>query len=58
LPTTLSDLGITDITREKLMKVAVLACAEGETIHNMPFEVSPDSVYSAMVVADKLGKTY
>ncbi len=55
LPTTLSDLGIVDVTEEKLMKVATAACAPGETIHNMPFPVTPMDVYGAILVADKLG---
>lgn len=55
LPTCLKDLGITEVTPEKIMAVAKAACAEGETIHNMPFEVTPESVYAAILVADKLG---
>lgn len=37
LPTCLKDLGIMNPTPERLMEVAKTACAEGETIHNMPF---------------------
>lgn len=55
LPTCLKDLGITEPTPEKIMAVAKAACAEGETIHNMPFPVTPESVYAAIMVADKLG---
>jgi len=55
LPTTLEQLGLKSVTPEKLMAVAEAACAEGETIHNMPFKVTPDMVYSAIIVADKLG---
>jgi len=55
LPTTLSDLGIVDVTEEKLMRVATAACAPGETIHNMPFPVTPADVYGAILVADRLG---
>ncbi|MEG0310580.1 MAG: glycerol dehydrogenase, partial [Eubacterium sp.] len=29
-----------------------------ESIHNMPFEVTADSVYSAIMVADALGKDF
>jgi glycerol dehydrogenase len=56
LPTCLRDLGIVEVTREKIMAVAKATCAEGETIHNMPFEVTPESVYAAILVADKLGQ--
>jgi len=55
LPTTLSQLGIKEATNEKLMEVAKAGCVEGETIHNMPFKVTPEQVLSAIIVADKLG---
>ena len=55
LPTTLAELGITDVTKEKLMPVAEGACAEDETIHNMPFAVTPEMVLAALLTADKLG---
>lgn len=55
LPTCLKDLGISEITKDKLMKVAQAACSEGETIHNMPFPVTPEDVYAAILVADRLG---
>lgn len=55
LPTQLSDLGIHEKTPEKIMAVANLACADGETIHNMPFKVTPADVYAAIVTADLLG---
>ena len=54
LPTKLSDIGIKKIDPAKIMEVAKAACAEGETIHNMPFPVTPEIVYSAILVADKL----
>lgn len=56
LPTTLGQLGITDATKEKVMAVAEASCAEGETIHNMPFKVTPDDVFAAILVADQMGK--
>jgi len=34
LPTTLDEIGISDISERKLLKVAEGACAEGETIYN------------------------
>ncbi len=33
------------------MEVAELSCAEGETIYNMPFEVTPQDVYAAILTA-------
>lgn len=56
LPTNLGDLGVKEINKEKLMEVARLSTAEGETIHNMPFTVTADDVYSAILTADLLGK--
>lgn len=55
LPTCLADLGVTEVTAEKVMKVAIGATAEGETIHNMPFPVTADMVCAAILAADKLG---
>ncbi len=55
LPTSLKDLGVTEVTPEKIMKVASAACAEGETIHNMPFVVTAEDVYAAIMTADQLG---
>ena len=40
------------------MEVARLACADGDTLHNMPFPVTPESVYAAILAADELGKLY
>lgn len=58
LPMTLEDLGIKKIDHEKLYEAATLACAETDTAHNMPFEVTPDTVYNAMLAADAIGHTY
>ncbi|SHI66184.1 glycerol dehydrogenase [Lutispora thermophila] len=58
LPTTLRELNVTDKSKEKLMKVAELSCAETETIHCMPFEVTPEDVYAAILTADALGENY
>lgn len=56
LPTTLAGLNIKEVSNEKLMEVAKLSCVEGETIHNMPFKVTPKDVYAAILTADALGK--
>ena len=55
LPTCLKDLGVLEVTKEKIMAVATTSTAEGESIYNMPFPVSVDSVYAAILAADKLG---
>ncbi len=56
LPTTLADIGLEDISDDELMKVAEATCAEGETIHNEPIPVTPDSVKFALKTADEEGR--
>ena len=56
LPVTLAELGIKEVNPEQIMEVARLACAPGDTIHNMPFDVTPDDVYAAIMGADALGR--
>lgn len=56
LPTCLKDLGIVDVTEEKIMAVATASTAPNETIHNMPFPVAAKDVYAAILTADKLGQ--
>ncbi|MGI5893399.1 MAG: glycerol dehydrogenase [Candidatus Merdivicinus sp.] len=58
LPTTLCDLGIHELKKEQLMEVARLACADTDTLGNMPFAVTPESVYAAIVGADAIGHYY
>ncbi len=58
LPVTFAELGITDVTDEKLMAVASAACAEGDTLHNMPFEVTPEKVVAALKAADAYGRYF
>ncbi len=55
LPTTFKDLGIDQVSDEKLLEAATASCAETDTMGNMPFDVTPVQVLSAMKVADKLG---
>ena len=56
LPTTLDELGMGSVSKERLYEVAKASTAEGETIHNMPFKVTADDVFAAILVADELGK--
>lgn len=58
LPVTLADFGVTEVTQEKIMKVAQAACAPEETIHNQPFKVTPEIVYAAILAADNLGRDF
>lgn len=56
LPITLAEMGIKEIKPDDIMAVAKAATAPGETIYNMPFEVTAESVYAAILAADALGK--
>ena len=58
LPLTLADLGLKEFKEAEWRQVAELSCAEGETIHNEPFKVTPDMVYDAIVAADQLLQQY
>lgn len=58
LPTCLKELGVTNLDDERLMKVAEASCAEGETIKNMPFAVTPEAVAAAIRTADIIGSAF
>ena len=58
LPVTLQELGIKEMVSEKIRKVAEAACVETESINNMPFEVTSESVYAAIMTADAFGRQY
>ncbi len=55
LPVTLEELGIGDISSEKLMDLAEAFCAPEQITHNHAFTITPFDLYSAMVAADTLG---
>ena len=55
LPVCLEDIGVHDIG-DRLMEVANKACIPDESIHFMPFPVTPESVAAAILAADKLGR--
>lgn len=55
LPVTLKEIGIKDVTEEKIRKVAEVATVDGESTHNMPFDVTTDDVYNAILGADAIG---
>ncbi|SFI36714.1 glycerol 2-dehydrogenase (NAD+) [Tindallia magadiensis] len=58
LPTTLKGLGIHEINKEELMQVAEIACGPNDTMGNMPFTVTPQMLYDAILATDALGKRY
>ncbi|CAF3179200.1 unnamed protein product [Rotaria sp. Silwood2] len=58
LPVTLKDIHLENATDEDFYKIAVVATAEHETIHNMPFKVTPDDVATAFKGVDAYVKNY
>ena len=56
LPVTLKEIGITDPSEEKILRVAEVACAPTDTAVNMPFEINAQMVKNAIFAADALGK--
>jgi glycerol dehydrogenase len=58
LPITLTEIGLTELSKETLQTIARRATAEGETIHNEPFEVREDMVADALLAADAIGRAW
>jgi glycerol dehydrogenase len=58
LPITLAGIGLNALTRDRLDPIARRATAPGETIHNEPFEVTPDMVADAILAADAIGRAW
>jgi glycerol dehydrogenase len=58
LPTTLEELDLGQAGKDELMAVAKAATVPGETIHNMPFPVTPQMVVDAMIAADSYARAY
>ena len=56
LPTTFEELGIAEVSDERLLEAAALSCAEDDTMGNMPFEVSAQDVFAAMKTADRFSR--
>ena len=54
LPVTLGDIGV-EADADTLAPVGEAACAESETIHNEPIQVTPSMVVGAMLAADAVG---
>lgn len=58
LPVCLADLGAEQVSGEELEAVARKACIPEESIHSMPFPVTPEAVAAAIRVADRLGQAH
>ncbi|MEW5734366.1 MAG: glycerol dehydrogenase [Thermodesulfobacteriota bacterium] len=57
LPTTLSDLNMDGLSRADLLRVGEKACAPEESMHNEPWEVSPEIIADVMQAADAWGRS-
>lgn len=58
LPVSLADLDVEEVKYDEIMEVAKKACIPEESIHAMPFEVTPESVAQAIIAADAFGRDY
>lgn len=58
LPVTMQQLGVEDVTDEKIQAVAESACDDKEPMKNMPFAVTPAMVTGAIKAADAYGQHY
>ena len=58
LPITLADVGLPSCEPDELLRVAKRTVAQGETIHNEPFEVSREMVQDAIQAADAIGRQW
>jgi glycerol dehydrogenase len=56
LPVCFADLKIDAVSEDRLRAFAADNAAPGSFVHNHPFEVTPDSLYDALVSADRLGQ--
>ncbi len=56
LPTTLEEINLKDVSEEDLRSVADIVAAEGSLAHNLPFKVTADDIYAAILGADALGR--
>ncbi len=58
LPVTFSEIGLQEPDKDLLSQIARRATAPGETIHNEPFPVSPESVIEALGAANAAGHSF
>lgn len=55
LPTNFNELGVPDVTKRELAKVAKLANDKNDTMENMPFDVTDGEIVGAMYVVNEMG---
>lgn len=57
MPTTLKEMHLDDVSYDDLLKVGQQATIEGETIHQMPFEITASDIAQAILAVDAYVKT-
>lgn len=57
MPTTLAEIHLENADYSELLKVGKQATIEGETIHQMPFEISASDVAHALLAVDQYSKS-
>lgn len=55
LPTTFAEIGISMVSEEKLIKIALKAAEQGSSIYHESIEITPEIIVEAMLQADKMG---
>lgn len=58
LPTTLADLHLGSASDEDLMKVAIQACDDNDTMDCMPTDITPEDVFAAIKAVDEYSKDF
>lgn len=58
LPVMLSEVGLDRMSPDMLNQIVVRSTAKGETIHNEPFEVTPEMLADAIRAADAIGREW
>lgn len=58
LPVTLAELGIADVTNEKLIQVARKSVDTGSSIHHEGDGITAEMVFDALIKADKMGQQF
>lgn len=58
LPVTFSEIGISVINKDKMMKVAHKSVEKGSSIHHEPGNIKAEMVYDALIKADSFGRDF
>ncbi len=58
LPVTLSEIGLSKITKEEMMQVAQKSAEAGSSIHHEGRDITAEKIYKALIKADARGQQY